>query len=286
MRAAGSRMRCSATISGCATGPSSTVIIPNLCLFADRTDVVRRAEEAGGAGRGGDRGVAERGREAKARRGASRGPARRRPGTAKSAGCSRCSSAWCGWWGRRPSWGTRSSISRRIASPDVSFDASLMAGTEEPETFVAIASDRAVTLDAYVVVEVPAALVLSAGGAAAAAIEASGPSSARDVHRSPNESRAAREDAGAARADGGRARRSAGGEGESGAATGRGEGVALVGGRAIAGGRGRVGGARAEESARVGADANRFRELEARAGDEHVRAGGSGTRCAKYARRS
>ena len=74
--------------------------------------------------------------------------------------------------------------------PDVSFDASLMSGTEEPESFVAIASDRPVTTDAYVVVEVPASDVLEAAierAAAGADLAGAGPSSARDVHRAPSD---------------------------------------------------------------------------------------------------
>ncbi len=70
--------------------------------------------------------------------------------------------------------------------PDVSFDASLMLGTEEPESFVAIASDRHVAIDPYVVIELPVDDALAPALAAKESV-AAGPSSVRDVHRAPND---------------------------------------------------------------------------------------------------
>jgi hypothetical protein len=52
--------------------------------------------------------------------------------------------------------------------PEVSVDTSLLAASEEPEHFIAVASDRAVALEAYTVVELPWADVAEAIGAAEA----------------------------------------------------------------------------------------------------------------------
>ena len=158
--------------------------------------------------------------------------------------------------------------------PDVSFDASLMGGTEEPESFLAIASDRPVSTDPYVVVEVPAADVL--GQAAEITRDAdltlAGPSSARDVHRAPSDGvqiaemqarlvlmEAELDDLRSQKSDLLRqvdAARKAAEDAQSEARGAREEGHAL-----------------SRDAARVSeTQAERWRELEARAGDEHVRA--------------
>jgi hypothetical protein len=159
--------------------------------------------------------------------------------------------------------------------PDVSFDASLMSGTEEPESFLAIASDRPISTDAYVVVEVPAADVLGFGAempAAAPEYTPAGPSSERDVHRAPSDGvqiaemqarlvlmEAELDDLRSQKTDLVRqaeAARQAAEDAQAEARGAREERHALS--REAA---------RADET-----QAERWRELEARAGDEHVRA--------------
>lgn len=136
--------------------------------------------------------------------------------------------------------------------PEVSIDMSLLAGSEEPEWFVALASERPVRLEPFSVVELPFAELhesafTAAARAAAPSTEALAEAEARaaklEVELSEMRSRYEREiDHEAARADA------------------RAEAAAAAGARI------------AELEAELNDRAARFKELEARAGDAHVRA--------------
>lgn len=250
---------------GVRDGAFDAVLIPDLSRFGDRTDVVRRAKKL--CAPTGAVVVASPNPDAK----------RRLLGGPRDAGTP-------GYYelfdlltlqfpvvrmvGQAPFVGYAIVDFAPDREPDVAFDASLMAGTEEPEIFVAIASERPIATDAYLVVEVPAEDVLAhLGAGTATSVEAmpSGPSSAREELRGPGadaqlaEARARLvlmeaelEDLRSQKADLARqveAARKAEGEADA---------------------RARDAGAEAARGAE--AQAERWRELEARAGDEHVRA--------------
>ncbi|MFO0587375.1 MAG: hypothetical protein U0441_07545 [Polyangiaceae bacterium] len=258
---------------GVRDGAFDAVLIPDLCAFQDRVDVVRRARKL----------VAPTGAVVIA---SPNGEAKRRLTSGPAAPDT------LGYYeifdllqlqfpvvrmvGQAPFVGYAIVDFSPDREPDVSFDASLMAGTEEPEIFVAIASERPISLDPYLVVEVPAARVLGVGAAfaAARAEEAPfGPASDRGreavrandpVQLAEMQARivlmeAELDDLRSQKGD--LARQLDATRAELSAAAGRERDVA------------RETHARAEEASRVaGADADRLRELAARAGDEHVRA--------------
>lgn len=254
---------------GVRDGAFDAVIVPDLSRFADRTDVLRRARRL--CAHTGAVVVASPNPDAKRRLlgGGGEAPREAPPGYYELFDLLTLQFPVVRMVGQAPFVGWAIVDFAPDREPDVAFDASLMAGTEEPEIFVAIASERAIATDAYLVVEVPAEDVLARMGAPRAreviAEPAAGPSSAREEIRGPDAQalyaeakarlvlmEAELDDLRAQKADMGRqleAARIARSEAEA---------------RALQAG--------AEAARGADAQAERWRELEARAGDEHVRA--------------
>ena len=254
---------------GVRDGAFDAVLIPDLCAFADRVDVVRRARKL--VAPSGAVVIASPNGEAKRR--LTSGPAAPDAlGYYEIFDLLQLQFPVVRMVGQAPFVGYAIVDFSPDREPDVSFDASLMAGTEEPEIFVAIASERPISLDPYLVVEVPAARVLGLG--AARAEEAPfGPVSdrGRDPVRANDPVQLAEMQARIVLMEaelddlrsqkGDLARQLDATRAEIAAAAGRERDAA------------KETHARAEEASRIaGADADRLRELAARAGDEHVRA--------------
>ena len=256
---------------GVREGAFDAVLIPDLCSFADRTDAVRRAKKL--VAPTGAVVIASPNPEAKRRLTGGGAPSGEALGYYEIYDLLQLQFPVVRMVGQAPFVGYAIVDFAPDREPDVSFDASLMAGTEEPESFVAIASERPIAMDPYLVVEVPASRVLAwqAGAPAESAAER-GPSSARDVHRGPNDHvqlaetqarlvlmEAELDDLRAQKGD--LARQLDVARLALDAADGRARDSA------------KETNALAHEAARsAGADAERWRDLTARAGDEHVRA--------------
>jgi len=252
---------------GVRDGAFDTVVIPDLSLFADRTEVVRRAKKL--CSHTGAVVVSSPNPDARRRLIARETNGSAAPSYYEIFDLLTLQFAVVRMVGQAPFVGYAIVDFAPDREPDVSFDASLMAGTEEPESFVAIASDRPVATDAYLVVEVPASDVLVHFDAQEAAIAQSGPPSTR--HRPGDQASLAESQARTmlmqVELDDLR--------GQNSELSRQLEAAHKV--AEVAGARAREAaeeaGTRDRENARTaGSQAERWRELEARAGDEHVRA--------------
>lgn len=278
---------------GVREGAFDAVLVPDLGAFADRVDVIRRAKKL--CAHSGAVVVASSNPEAKRRLLGGEGQSGAAPGYYELFDLLSLQFPAVRMVGQAPFVGYAIVDFAPDREPDVTFDASLMSGTEEPEIFVAIASERPIGTDAYLVVEVPAADVLArhAARAATAAEEGaiaglaarhgslaeeltySGPPSSRDDLRGPGAAaelaeakarlvlmQAELDDLRAQRASLAReidAARLASKEADA-----RAQGAAAEAARAQ--------GAAADAARAAEDQAEKWRELSARAGDEHVRA--------------
>lgn len=262
---------------GVRDGAFDVVLIPDLCLFSDRGDAIRRARKL----------VAPAGAVVVA---APNPEAKRRLIEAAPSGAPALSYyeifdllslqfPFVRMVGQAPFIGYAIVDFSPDREPDVTFDASLMSATEEPESFVAIAGDRPVAIDPYVVIEVPSAAVLERAEAPAQPAEAR-PAEPRKP--AEHETRLARlevevEDLRAQRNELERHIETARANAEKAEARAR---AAAEEAEARARAAAAEAEARAREAAEEAAErereaekqAERWRDLEARAGDEHVRA--------------
>jgi hypothetical protein len=255
---------------GVRDGAFDAVLVPDLSIFADRADAVRRARKL--VAPTGAVVVAAPNPEAKRRLVAASAPPGEPLGYYEIFDLLTLQFPVVRMVGQAPFVGYAIVDFAPDREPDVSFDASLMAGTEEPEMFVAIASERPVATDAYLVVEVPAASVLAGAERGAPRAVSSVPPSAADVRRSPDDhvrlaEMQARLVLMEAELDDLR--------GQKGDLVRQLDAARTVAEQAEARARETAEEAevRAREASRAeGAQAARWRDLEARAGDEHVRA--------------
>lgn len=163
---------------GVREGAFDAVLIPDLTAFADRTEVVRRARKL--CAPSGAVVVASPNPEAK-RRLLGGGDRTTAPGYYELFDLLTLQFPIVRMVGQAPFVGYAIVDFAPDREPDVAFDASLMSGTEEPEVFIAIAGERHVSLDAYLVVEVPAEGVLMQPAERPSVV----PSSAREELRGP-----------------------------------------------------------------------------------------------------
>jgi len=142
------------------------------------------------------------------------------------------------------------------SEPEVSVDTSLLTASEEPEYFIAVAGERTVSLEAYAVIELPWAEVIEAQGAAPALKESARAAASREEERLALTEARARLELVSAELDKVRDQHQA--EGRE--AQTRASSAAAHSARVIE--------LELESEAREG----RLRELEGRSGDNHVRA--------------
>jgi SAM-dependent methyltransferase len=145
---------------GVRDGAFDVVVVPDLALFTDPADIMRRARRLVPSG-----GVAvfvapnaeARGRRLVAPRvpGTSGTGAARAPGYYELFDLVSLQFARVRMIGQAPFVGYTIADFAPAGEPEVSVDTSLVAASEEPEHFIAVASDRPVPLDAYAVVALP-----------------------------------------------------------------------------------------------------------------------------------
>ncbi|MBK8253938.1 MAG: hypothetical protein IPK82_14905 [Polyangiaceae bacterium] len=143
---------------GVRDGAFDAVLIPDLTIFTDKTDAVRRAKKL--CSPSGAVVVASPNPDAKRRLLGNLKNAAQAPGYYELYDLLTLQFPIVRMLGQAPFLGYAIVAFAPDREPDVSFDASLLAGTEEPEMFVAVASERNVSTDPYMVVEVPSEDVL------------------------------------------------------------------------------------------------------------------------------
>jgi SAM-dependent methyltransferase len=153
---------------GVRDGAFDVVVVPDLALFNDRADLLRRARRL--VGTAGTAVVASPNPEASRRLVPQPGSASAPPTYYELYDLVSLQFPVVRMIGQAPFVGyTVADFAAGGADLEVSVDASLLETTEEPEWFVAVASERKVAVDAFVVVELPLADVREALGAGAVA---------------------------------------------------------------------------------------------------------------------